>query len=191
MNINQAINVIDKELSQTLNAYQNWFTLTSEVLSFKPQVGWSIEQILEHVTLTNHFLLILIRKGTRKAIELAMKKDLNTIIESNQINLQELEAIAIHKSFDWIRPDHMEPKGEQELGQIKALLDNQINECKELLIEMNNGEGILYKTTMTVNNLGKIDVYQYIYFLCQHAKRHIVQMQKVMDEYTGAERLGD
>ncbi|KWX73540.1 DinB family protein [Paenibacillus jilunlii] len=184
MNVNQAINVIDEELSQTLSDYQNWFTLNSEVLSFKPQVGWSIEQILEHVTLTNHFLLILIRKGKRKAIELSKKKDLNTIIESNQINLQELEAIAIHKSFDWIRPEHMEPKGETEIGQIRTLLDNQINECKELLKEMKNGEGILYKTTMTVNNLGKIDVYQYIYFLCQHAKRHIMQMQKAMDEYS-------
>ncbi|MGF6355454.1 hypothetical protein ABIE27_003369 [Paenibacillus sp. 4624] len=31
--------------------------------------------------------------------------------------------------------------------------------------------------------LSLIDVYQYIYFLCQHAKRHLVQIQKVMDEY--------
>ncbi|SES88216.1 DinB superfamily protein [Paenibacillus sp. NFR01] len=79
----------------------------------------------------------------------------------------------------------MEPKGDKELGQIRSLLDDQINECKGLLKEMINGEGILYKTTMTVNNLGKIDVYQYIYFLCQHAKRHIVQVQKVMEEFGG------
>ncbi|MFD2875047.1 DinB family protein [Paenibacillus rhizoplanae] len=61
----------------------------------------------------------------------------------------------------------------------------------QLLKELEDGEGLLYTTTMTVNNLGKLDVYQYIYFLCQHAKRHIVQMQRVMDEYKEAERLGD
>lgn len=183
MNINQAINFIDKELSQTLRDYQSWFTLEPDVLTFKPEFGWSIEQILEHVTLTNHFLLILIRKGKRKAIELSVKKDLNSILESYQINLQELDAIANHKSFNWIRPEHMEPKGDKELGQIRLLLDDQVNECRDTLKEMKDGEGILYKTTMTVNNLGKIDVYQYIYFLCQHAKRHIEQMQKVKDEY--------
>lgn len=85
----------------------------------------------------------------------------------------------------------MEPTGDKELGQIRALLEEQISECRELLKELGNGEGLLYTTTMTVNNLGKLDVYQYIYFLCQHAKRHIAQMQKVMEEYTGAEEQGD
>lgn len=80
----------------------------------------------------------------------------------------------------------MEPTGDKELGQIRTLLKEQISECRELLKELANGEGLLYTTTMTVNNLGKLDVYQYIYFLCQHAKRHIVQMQKVMDEYIEA-----
>lgn len=68
----------------------------------------------------------------------------------------------------------MEPKGEMDLIRVKSLLEREINECKDILFEIKNGEGILYKTTMTVNDLGKIDVYQYVYFLCQHAKRHII-----------------
>ena len=36
---------------------------------------------------------------------------------------------------------------------------------------------------MTVNDLGKIDVYQYIYFLVKHAERHIVQMLKIEQEF--------
>ncbi|SCW65898.1 DinB superfamily protein [Paenibacillus tianmuensis] len=78
----------------------------------------------------------------------------------------------------------MEPKGEKPLSEVKALLKEQINECKGILNEIPNGEGTLYKTTMTVNDLGKIDVYQYIYFLCQHAKRHISQMQNVQEEFS-------
>jgi hypothetical protein len=41
----------------------------------------------------------------------------------------------------------------------------------------------LCKTMMSVNNIGKIDVYHYICFLVQHAKRHITQMEKIRDEF--------
>lgn len=183
MTIYQTIRFIDQELSRTLYDYSEWFDLDSDLLSFRPAAGWSIEQILEHVTLTNHFLLILIRKGNKKAKELAKKVDLEQIASSYPYNLKELEQIAEHKSFEWIRPEHMEPKGDKSLSEVKTLLEEQINECKEILQEIPNGEGILYKTTMTVNNLGKIDVYQYVYFLCQHARRHITQMQGVKAGY--------
>lgn len=128
-------------------------------------------------------MLILIRKGSKKAQELAKKMNLDEIVSNYQCNLAELEQIAKHKSFEWIRPEHMEPQGNKSLSEVKAVLAEQINECKEILHAIPNGEGILYKTTMTVNQLGKIDVYQYIYFLCQHARRHITQMQGVKDEY--------
>lgn len=181
--IKQTIQVIDHELIQTLNAYQEWFELAPDVLSFKPRAGWSIEQNLEHVTLTNHYLLILIRKGQRKALELSAKKDMTAQLESYRFNLRVLDAIAEHNSFNWIRPEHMEPRGEKQLTEVRSLLAEQMNECRSLLKEIDQGQGILYQTTMTVNNLGKIDVYQYIYFLCQHAKRHLMQMQKVKEEY--------
>jgi hypothetical protein len=42
---------------------------------------------------------------------------------------------------------------------------------------------VLHKTTMTVNDLGKIDVYEYIHFLAQHGQRHLAQMQKKQAEY--------
>ncbi|TVX96334.1 DinB family protein [Cohnella terricola] len=177
MTIHQTIKFIGQELSQTLTDYDKWFDLDSELLRFRPKIGWSIEQI------TNHFLLILIRKGFNKAQELARKVDLNEALSSYQYNLSELDQIAKHKSFEWIRPEHMEPKGDKSLIEVKTILAEQINECKDMLHGIPNGEGTLYKTTMTVNNLGKIDVYQYIYFLCQHARRHIIQMQGVIDEY--------
>ncbi|WP_046213543.1 DinB family protein [Paenibacillus wulumuqiensis] len=183
MEITQTIDRINRELSQTLLEYNTWFNEEIHVLQFKPHTGWSIEQILEHVTLTNHFLLILIRKGTSKAIELSRKTDLEEALKSYTPNLDQLDAIAQHQSFPWIRPEHMEPPGEMPLPEVKTLLAHQFDECKLALREMSHGEGILYQTTMTVNQLGKIDVYQYIYFLCQHAKRHLTQMQKVKEEY--------
>ena len=50
---------------------------------------------------------------------------------------------------------------------------------------MPNGEGVLYQTTMSVNNLGKIDVYEYIYFLARHAQRHLEQMERNERELKG------
>ena len=183
MTIHQTIELIEQELSRISIDYNKWFEIDSKLLKYRPYTGWSIEQILEHVTLTNHFLLILIRKGFKRAQELAKKVDLNVAISDYQCNLAELEQIAKHKSFEWIRPEHMEPKGDKSQSEVKAALAEQINECKEILHAIPNGEGILYKTTMTVNQLGKIDVYQYIYFLCQHARRHITQMQGVKYEF--------
>jgi hypothetical protein len=184
MTVQKAIQFIDQELSKTLIDYYPWFEAKPELLHFKPEVGWSIGEILEHVTLTNYFLLILIRKGKKKAKDLAIKINLNEVLSTYKNNLEDLDQINKHKSFVWTRPEHMEPVGDKTIVEIKRVLEEQIHECKEILREIANGEGILYKTTMTVNNLGKIDVYQYIYFLCQHAKRHITQIQTVKEEFS-------
>ncbi|MDU0201082.1 DinB family protein [Paenibacillus sp. MAH-36] len=184
MSVKKAIHHIDNELTRTLNDYYSWLDVHSDLLRFRPKVGWSIEQILEHVTLTNYFLLILIRKGKKKALDLAIPINLDHAVSNYVYNLGELDLIDKHKSFVWIRPEHMEPIGDKSISEIKSLMEEQINECKEILKELPNGEGILFQTTMTVINLGKIDVYQYIYFLCQHAKRHISQMERVRDEFS-------
>ena len=35
---------------------------------------------------------------------------------------------------------------------------------------------------MTVNGLGKIDLYQWLYFIAQHARRHLQQLAALDDE---------
>jgi hypothetical protein len=45
---------------------------------------------------------------------------------------------------------------------------------------------LLYQTTMSVNNLGKLNVYEYVYFLAQHARRHLTQMQDNAAEFAQA-----
>jgi len=69
------------------------------------------------------------------------------------------------------------------MGDIKATLKLQLDECLFLLKQLENGEGVLYRTMMSVNGLGKIDVYHYIYFLCQHAKRHTTQMKQIKEGF--------
>ena len=141
------------------------------------------QKILEHISLTNHFLLILIRKGTGKALEASVKNDYSHLLVNYDLDWTRLKQIGQHKSFTWNRPKHMEPTAAVDLITIRNKLHDQLKECQDYLSRLKNGEGVLYKTTMTVNALGKIDVYHYILFLVQHAKRHLTQMEKIKSEF--------
>jgi hypothetical protein len=44
---------------------------------------------------------------------------------------------------------------------------------------------------MSVNNLGKLDVYQYIYFLSLHAERHLQQLKKIEEEFRASSVASD
>jgi len=93
-------------------------------------------------------------------------------------NLDRLAVIADPMAFRWIRPDHMEPTGQVPSDEVRALLREQRDECLALLDTLRNGEGLLVTVSMSVNGLGKMDLYQWLYFVAQHAKRHLVQLAR-------------
>ena len=82
-----------------------------------------------------------------------------------------------------MRPEHIGAKGDKSIAEFRSQLKSQVTTCINNLDLLKNGEGVLYKTKMSVNDLGKIDVYEYIYFLAQHGQRHITQMQKNEAEF--------
>jgi len=182
--ITDVINTIDTELGQTFDELFRWFKVSNDLLHYSPNNNrWSIRKVLEHVSLTNHYLLILIRKGTVKAIEKSKKVDYATALVDYNLDWERMKVIGKHGSFNWNRPNHMEPRGKRPVAEIEYHLQLQLKECQQLLNQLQHGEGALYKTMMSVNNLGKIDVYHYIYFLVQHTKRHIAQMERVEIEF--------
>jgi hypothetical protein len=178
------LNKIKAELNDTFKEVNAWFDVSNNLLEYRPKSGgWTIKGVLKHISLTNYFLLILIKKGTRKAIELSHENDFSNQLINYKMDWGKLKTIGEHKSFEWNRPAHMEPTGNEDIDMVRKRLNEQLNECFDCLSQLKNGEGVLYKTAMTVNGLGKIDVYHYIYFLVQHAKRHLEQMKKVKSEY--------
>lgn len=184
MSIKEIISEIKENLSTTFDKIDLWFDKSIELRSYKPENGgWTIDQILEHIGLTNHFLLILIDKGTNKALANIVKLDIHEELEKYVFHKEKLTEVGLYNSFNWIRPEHMEPKAEKTPDEVRMQLKNQVKQCLDNLEKLRNGEGVLYKTTMTVNNLGKIDVYEYIYFLAQHGYRHITQMKKNETEF--------
>lgn len=184
MEVKELITEIKDFLNVTFDSVNLWFDKNAELRNYKPQNGgWTIDQILEHIGLTNHFLLILIDKGTNKALQNTAKLDIQEELQTYTFHRDKLTEVGLHKSFNWIRPEHMEPKVEKTWLEVRQQLKDQLNLCLGYLDKLKNGEGVLYKTTMSVNDLGKIDVYEYIYFLAQHGQRHITQMIKNETEF--------
>lgn len=180
MKIEVLLHDIRAALDAAFEETDRWFDRDAALRTFKPaNGGWTIDQVLEHIALTNHFLLILIDKGATKALKNVQQEDLQAVLANYTFQKDKLTEVGLHQSFPWMRPEHMEPKGEKTPAEVRAQLAAQLAQCHDVLGRLKNGEGVLYKTTMTVNALGKIDVYEYIFFLAQHARRHITQMEKV------------
>jgi hypothetical protein len=184
MDLKEIIIEVKDLLNSTFGSIDNWFDKPIALRKYEPEnAGWTIDQILEHIGLTNHFLLILIGKATKKALQNVGKLNIQEELKTYTFHREKLTEIGLHKSFNWIRPEHMEPKGERTLPEVRQQLKEQLQQCLDYLETLKDGHGILYKTTMSVNDLGKIDVYEYIYFLAQHGQRHITQMKKNEREF--------
>lgn len=190
MNIFDFILLIRQSLHQNFSDIDAWFDRPAALRHYqRPQGGWTIDEILEHIALTNHYLLILIEKGARKALNLAANRtDWQLALSFYNFPQDKLKQIALPQAFHWIHPAHMEPKGLKKPEEVREQLNAQLEQCLYLLDQLRDGEGILYQTTMTVNELGKIDVYQYLYFLAQHAKRHVAQMEIVELEFRQSQK---
>ena len=135
------------------------------------------------MALTNHFLLILIEKGATKALKNAHGLDLATELAARQSARARLDEISQPGAFTWMRPDHMAPQGLKSGQEVAAMLRQQLQQCQAVLGRLPNGEGVLYRTTMNVHDLGRMDVYDFVYFLTKHAERHLAQIASVATEY--------
>jgi hypothetical protein len=182
--------ILDKIRSDMREIFQEvytWFDVPDDLVHYSPaNGGWNIRQILEHISLTNHFLLILIDKGVNGSLKKSLTSDYVAQSGNYDFDWKKLQMIGTHRSFGWHRPDHMEPTGNISLPDIKNKIQMQYDQCMSYLDRLDKGQGVLHKTMMTVNDLGRIDVYHYIYFLAQHAKRHNAQMKQILGEFVFA-----
>lgn len=181
MPYSQTIQTVKQTLIETYHLLNVWFEKPEQALLYQPRnQGWSIQEVLEHITLTNYYLLIIIRKGRDKALKRVASGEK---VEKGESDLEILLPIGQIGSFYWNRPEHMVPTGTVSIAEIKKKFDEQYQECLQILDSMTQGEGSLYKVRMSVQNLGKIDMYQWLYFLVLHQKRHLSQIERVWKEW--------
>ena len=172
----QTIARVRSALVDTFDQVDPWFDKPAAVRSYKPSSGgWTIDEVLEHVTLTSHFLMIVIRNSARTALKRAAA---GAAIAAGESDLDLLEPIGRRGAFTWSRPEHMIPTGTVPSGEVRERMREQRRECLEILEQLGGGEGALHRVRMSVNQSGKLDIYQWLYFLSQHARRHIDQMQE-------------
>ncbi len=125
--IQNVISKIKSDLVKTFADVNGWFDIDSALLDYIPQnEGWTIRQILEHISLTNYYLLILIRKGTSKAIERSKITTYADLLIDYDLDWNKLISIGNHKSFEWDRPEHMEPTGKTALSEVGIKLDQPV-----------------------------------------------------------------
>ena len=184
MTIDKIINTVRVDLDGVRSALLQWFDENLNMLHYEPKDGgWSSVKVLEHITLTSHYLLIIIDKASKKAIQRAAFTPIPQDWETYELLPEPLKDIGVHRSFPWVRPEHMEPSGKVALAEIRVRMMEQFDRCHRHLLALKHGEGRLCKTTMSVNEIGKLDEYQYISFLVLHAKRHLTQLERNKIEY--------
>ena len=176
---------LKRELIRTFAVVDEWFDREQPLRCYKPlSGGWSINEVLEHVMLTSHFLLIIIEKGTIKALQKSNGLTEGELVPANySLGSAALHEIADPNSFPWQRPEHHQPTGQQPIHEVRREVRNQLDRCLITLDMLPYGEGTLHHMAMSVNGLGKLDVYQYVYFLALHAQRHLRQMENVEQEF--------
>ena len=92
MSIQNTISTIKTNLISGFAALDTWLDGGE---SLKNSNGtWTRLMVIEHVMLTNHFLLILIEKGTEKAVDRSRNTDLRAIADQYNLDTRLMEEIA-------------------------------------------------------------------------------------------------
>lgn len=183
MAFEQTIQRVHDELIETFASLDVFFDLPSHLRQFEPARGeWSIDEILEHITLTNHFLMITLKQSLAKVLRRAQEQQ----IQEGESQLDKIVRISDPDAFGWIRPEHMEPTRNISSEVVRIKLAEQKAICMDILHHIKNGEGQLHRVRMSVQELGKLDMYEWLYFLVQHARRHVIEIERINSLYSAS-----
>lgn len=180
MTIESTVQRVHDELVQTFDRLDTFFDMSADLRQIHPaQDEWSIDEILEHITLTNHFLMITLKQSLKKVLRRAQEQP----IPDDESRLDRIVQISDPDAFGWIRPEHMEPTRRVSSQEVRRKMIEQKNTCLGILDQIRHGEGKLHQIRMSVQELGKLDMYEWLYFLVQHARRHTIEIERIYDLY--------
>jgi len=142
-------------------------------------VGWSGLEVLEHVVLTDRFLLLLADKIARKSLARAAR---GASWPVSAPSFAQLEHVA-GREFAWRAPEHMRPTGGVELGALARELESDRARAFALLEQCPHGLGTLHRIRMSVvgGEDDRLELYQYLEVLRLHAERHVRQIDRELD----------
>jgi len=175
---------IRNELIRAISGLDGWFDCEEAMLNHRSSsVGCSVRELLEHVMLTNRFLLNFIDQGSDKAIGQKYVGDISDLLKDYSLESQVLAQSGMLKSLDMTEHDPAAATGKASLPAVRREIREQLDRCLIHLELLKNGEGILYKTSISVDGSAKLDVYQNIYLLVLHARRNLDHLNKIKAEF--------
>lgn len=172
-----AVAALDAELERTFRALRDGCIRDARALARRPHAdGWTGLEVLEHVALTDHFLLLLADKiadrcRRRLARGLAWPTAPPAFAQLLPLTRRE---------FSWTAPGHMVPTGTLSPAACRARLESDGERCRALLAEFPAGQGTLHRIRMSVVD-ERLDLYQFIALIALHARRHLGQLERAVD----------
>jgi len=148
-----------------------------------PGGGWSAREVLEHVALTDHFLLILVEKIAERTRRRLERGDPWPDGPPRFEHLQHLAS----SERDWEAPGHMVPSGDVEPAEAARTLTEDLRRATALLDEFPRGEGTLHRIRMSMvgGDDDRLDLYQYLEIVRLHAARHVGQVERALADAAG------
>lgn len=135
--------------------------------------GWTADEILAHITLTNRFLMLTLHKNGSPSPSKGRAR------RRHPRRRKRPREARSHRQARQLRlapPRPHDADREPTSAEVRTLLRQQLAECLAQLERLRGSAGALCRVTMTVNDLRKVDLYRWLYFIAQHARRHLPQV---------------
>ncbi len=182
MTIEKIIVTIRNELIRSVSGLDEWFDKDGALMDHRsPSGNRSVRELLECVMLTNRTFLDFIDKGYPKTLY-TQRGDVHEILHTYCLDEEVLDQ-AVNNSYpEYLR--NVMPAANISLPLVRREIREQLDRCLIYLELLHHGEGVLYKTGMTVDRVGQLDIYQALYFLALHVKCHLLELQKMTEDNT-------
>lgn len=153
-----------------------WTRRPAEFLAFRPGPGqWTAAEILEHVALTNFYVAQSIGKLWPEVVKASRAEHPDLYGESD---LDRLEPIGSRGAFDWPHPERVAPSGRIPVDQVRLALREERRAALNLLSLAPDGKGALATRRSIAPGAGELDLYQWLYFIAMHGRRHLQQLRE-------------
>ena len=141
--------------------------------------GWTAREVLEHVALTDRYLLILVDKIAVRTRSRLARGD---TWPAHPPRFDHIQGLAT-RARRWDAPEHMLPSGSVDAAEVARQLASDRDRCVALLREFPHGEGTLHRIRMSMVDPDddRLDLYQYLEIVRLHALRHVAQIERARD----------
>lgn len=174
MSWERALAVERERLERAGRELEAWLAAPEPLWSSRPEPqAWSVAEVLEHVALMQHFVLLLVEKLAARGLARAAR---GGVPPQEPASSGALDALA-SRDFRWERPEHMAPLGRTTREELRERLREQTRRALAVLERTSRGEGALADARMGAID-ARLDAYGFLHLMALHAERHLAQLER-------------